>query len=295
MPRSGSFYAVDRYYQATGDRLLVEELRPALEEIIHYYRNGTDFGIRMDGDGLIIAAAPGWQLTWMDAKVGDWVVTPRMGKPVEINALWYNALRVMEAFGEEFGWPGDYGELAEQVRKASPPSGTRKADTCTMCWASTPDARLRPNQIFAVSLPYSPLDLARAKRVVSTVERYLLTPYGLRTLAPQDPEYRGMLPGRCLGARRRLSPGHGLGLADRAIISTLICACIGRSDQAKSPLPRLAASRCSRMSGTRASGRSRRFSTAIPRISRAAPSARPGASRKCCAPGRHVVLSRVRS
>ena len=111
-------YAVDRYYHATQDRALIEELRPALEEIIHYYRQGTDFGIGMDRDGLIIASAPGWQLTWMDAKVGDWVVTPRMGKPVEINALWYNALRVMEAFAHAFGWPGDYGKLAERVRKS---------------------------------------------------------------------------------------------------------------------------------------------------------------------------------
>jgi predicted glycogen debranching enzyme len=188
-------YALDRYYQATGDRALVEELRPALEEIIHYYRTGTDFGICMDSDGLINATAPGWQLTWMDAKVGDWVVTPRMGKPVEINALWYNALRMMERFAHEFSWPGDFGELAEQVRKSYRAFWFTAGGYLYDVLGDAPDARLRPNQIFAVSLPYSPLDSNQARAVVNTVERYLLTPYGLRTLAPHDPEYQGRYSG----------------------------------------------------------------------------------------------------
>jgi predicted glycogen debranching enzyme len=184
-------YAVDQYFQTTGDRALIEELRPALEEIIHYYRTGTDYGIGMAADGLINADAPGWQLTWMDAKVGDWVVTPRAGKPVEINALWYHALRVMECFARDFGWPGDYGELAEQVRDSFAafwyPDGGYLYDVL----GDAPDARLRPNQIFAVSLPHSPLDYPRAKAVVDSVTQHLLTPCGLRTLAPGDPEYRG--------------------------------------------------------------------------------------------------------
>lgn len=184
-------YAVERYYRATQDRVLVAELRPALEEIIHYYREGTDFGISMDRDNLIVASAPGWQLTWMDAKVGDWVVTPRMGKPVEINALWYNALRVMEAFAHEFSWPGSYGTLAEHVRKSFSAYWNAQDGYLYDVLDDTPDARLRPNQIFAVSLPYSPLDMNQAKSVVSVVERHLLTPYGLRTLAPYEPEYRG--------------------------------------------------------------------------------------------------------
>jgi len=182
--------AVDRTYRATGNRALVEELRPALEEIIHYYRTGTDFGIRMADDGLIDASSPGWQLTWMDAKVGDWVVTPRMGKPVEINALWYNALRIMEAFASDFGWPGDFGALADRVRASYDaywvPGGGYLYDVL----AAQPDARLRPNQIFAVSLRHSPLSDHRARAVVDVVEKYLLTPYGLRSLAPSDPEYR---------------------------------------------------------------------------------------------------------
>lgn len=188
-------YAVDRYYEATGDSGLVEELRPALEEIIHFYRDGTDFGISMDRDGLINASSPGWQLTWMDAKVGDWVVTPRMGKPVEINALWYHALRVMERWAQAFGWGGDYGALAERVRKHFTafwnPHGRYLYDVL----ADTPDASMRPNQIFAVSLPFSPLDHNQALAVVQTVERYLLTLYGLRTLAPHDAEYIGHYTG----------------------------------------------------------------------------------------------------
>ncbi|MHB9026584.1 MAG: amylo-alpha-1,6-glucosidase [Armatimonadota bacterium] len=188
-------YALERYYQATKDRVLVEELCPALKEIIHYYRTGTDFGIGMDEDGLIVAAAPGWQLTWMDAKVDDWVVTPRMGKPVELSALWYNALRAMEAFSREFGWPEEYGKLAERVRKSFPAFWHEEGGYLYDVLADPPDARLRPNQIFAVSLPYSPLDLAPARKVVRAVERYLLTPYGLRSLAPHDPEYQGTYGG----------------------------------------------------------------------------------------------------
>ena len=182
--------AVDRYFRATGDRALVEALRPALEEIIHYYRIGTDFGIGMTADGLIEASSPGWQLTWMDAKVGDWVVTPRMGKPVEINALWYNALRIMEDFARDFGWPGDYGALAARVLVSYDAFWFADGGYLYDVLAAQPDARLRPNQIFAVSLRHSPLDDARARSVVAVVEQHLLTPYGLRTLAPFDPEYR---------------------------------------------------------------------------------------------------------
>jgi len=184
-------HAVDRYHRASGNRALIEEMRPALEEIVHYYRTGTDFGIHMAEDGLIEAGEPGWQLTWMDAKVGDWVVTPRAGKPVEINALWYNGLRVME----EFGWEGDYGALAERVRASFQAFRYDEGGYLYDVLAETPDTRLRPNQLFAVSLPHSPLDPAQAKSVVEVVERELLTPYGLRTLAPSDLDYRGYYGG----------------------------------------------------------------------------------------------------
>jgi len=187
--------AVDRYYRAAGDRALIEELRPALEEIVHYYRAGADYGIHMADDGLIEAGEPGWQLTWMDAKVGDWVVTPRMGKPVEINALWYHGLRVMEHFAEKFGWEGDYGALADRVRVSFDAFWYADGGYLYDVLGETPDARLRPNQIFAVSLPHSPLEPDRAQRVVAAIERELRTPYGLRTLSPADPDYRGCYGG----------------------------------------------------------------------------------------------------
>ena len=182
-------YAVERYYHATDNHRLIQELRPALEEIIHCYRHGTDYGIAMDDDGLIVAAAPGWQLTWMDAKVGDWVVTPRMGKPVEISALWYNALRVMEQFAWRFQWGGEYGRWAEHVRKNFSAFWNPQSGCLFDVLAETPDASVRPNQIFALSLPYSPLDQSRASEVLAVVTRELLTPYGLRTLAPGEAEY----------------------------------------------------------------------------------------------------------
>ncbi len=184
-------HAVDQYLRVTEDAALVEELRPALEEIIHAYRIGTDFDIHMAEDGLIDASSPGWQLTWMDAKVGDWVVTPRMGKPVEINALWYHALRIMEAFAQRFDWPDEYGALAERVRQRFAAYWYADGGYLYDVLGEQPDARLRPNQILAVSLPHSPLDAAQAKSVVEVVTQQLLTPYGLRTLAPNDPAYCG--------------------------------------------------------------------------------------------------------
>lgn len=187
--------AVYQYYHATGDADLVNELRPALEEIVAGYRNGTDFGICMADDGLIDASAPGWQLTWMDAKVGDWVVTPRSGKPVEINALWYHGLRVMEEFASRFGWPGDYAALADRVKAGFAQFWYAEGGYLYDVLGETRDAKLRPNQIFAVGLPHSPLEPAQAKAVVDAVERHLLTPYGLRTLAPDDPDYRGFYGG----------------------------------------------------------------------------------------------------
>ena len=190
------FDAVDRYYRATGDGALVEELRPALEEIVHFYCTGTDYGIHMADDGLIMAGESGWQLTWMDAKVGDWVVTPRMGKPVEINALWYHGLRVMEEFARQFGWSDDYGKLADCVRASFDAFWYADGDYLyDVLEEKSPNAQLRPNQIFAVSLPHSPLDADRAKCVVEAVTRDLLTPCGLRTLSPADPEYRGYYGG----------------------------------------------------------------------------------------------------
>ena len=172
-----------------------------LADIIAWHERGTRYGIRVDADGLLMAGEPGVQLTWMDAKVGDWVVTPRRGKPVEIQALWYNALRVME----EFAPPVRTGVRMARItgswrtaRSATFPScfGTQSAGCLyDVVNGSVRDASIRPNQIFAVSLFHKMLPPEKAQSVVDVVERHLLTPYGLRSLAPGDPQYRGRYEG----------------------------------------------------------------------------------------------------
>ncbi len=143
---------------------------------------------------------PGVQLTWMDAKVGDWVVTPRNGKAVEIQALWYNALCAMEKLGNEFGdQVGEkrYGQMAKRAKQSFNQLFWNKEAGCLfdVVDSETRDASIRPNQIFAVSLPYTMLRRERARRVVAVVERELLTPYGLRSLAPGEAQYCGRYAG----------------------------------------------------------------------------------------------------
>jgi len=179
------FVAVEKYAAATGDRDFARSMIQILRDIIRWHERGTRHNIRVDGDGLLIAGTAGDQLTWMDAKIGDWVVTPRNGKAVEINALWYNALcvaagyepkfaaraaRVRDRFLELF-WNEEYGCLYDVV------DGDRR------------DPSIRPNQIFAISLPHPLLGSPHAERVLDVVERKLLTPVGLRTLADDDPRF----------------------------------------------------------------------------------------------------------
>jgi len=172
-----------------------DHLWSTMKEIVTDYQNGTRYQIHMDIDGLIYAGQSGTQLTWMDAKVGDWVVTPRIGKPVEIQALWYNTLRVMEQIGsrlEEKENARKWAGLAEKVwssinRQFWYEEGGYLYDVVN---GDERDASLRPNQIFAVSLPFESLTPDRATRVVGMVEERLLTPFGLRTLDPRDPRYQ---------------------------------------------------------------------------------------------------------
>ena len=194
------FQAVYDYLNKTGDADFIRDsLLPALEQIITHYTAGTRYNIKVDRDGLLAAGAAGVQLTWMDAKVGDYVVTPRSGKPVEINALWYNALQIMAVLAERFGKdPVPYQKMAKRTRasfvsKFSRPDGRGLFDVIE--GAGPPDHAIRPNQIFAVSLPFSPLDDSAAKEIVDIAKEYLLTPYGLRTLAPGDPAYKGRYGG----------------------------------------------------------------------------------------------------
>jgi len=202
------FEAIRAYAARTGDLAFVrDQLYDVLAGMITWHERGTRYGIRVDADGLLHAGEPGIQLTWMDAKAGDWVVTPRRGKPVEIQALWYNALRVMEDFAGRFGRDAQrahYASLAERARAAFTEQFWNGAQGCLFdvvdlgADGGLTDASIRPNQIFAVSLFHRMLPRERAASVVETVERHLLTPYGLRTLAPGDPHYRGRYEGGVL-------------------------------------------------------------------------------------------------
>jgi predicted glycogen debranching enzyme len=167
--------------------------------VIAASRDGTRYGIALDpADGLIRAGEPGVQLTWMDAKVGDWVVTPRIGKPVEINALWFNGLVAMTGFAVQLGAdPRPYEALAERARAGFQryvlPDGGGLIDVLDGPWGD--DASLRPNQILAVSLSASPLTPEDQRQVVAICGRELLTSHGLRSLAPGHPDYRGQYLG----------------------------------------------------------------------------------------------------
>ncbi|MBI3668207.1 MAG: glycogen debranching enzyme family protein [Acidobacteria bacterium] len=193
------FEAVRQHYQATRDSVLLRELFPVLAEIIDWHVRGTRHRIHMDpADGLLAAGEPGVQLTWMDAKVGDWVVTPRIGKPVEVNALWYNALVGMAEFTRTFLRPTVmYEAMAKRVRYSFQRFWNEAAGCCfdVLDGPKGNDAAVRPNQIFAVSLPESPLAPEQQRAVVDTCARHLLTSHGLRSLAPEDPQYRGQYGG----------------------------------------------------------------------------------------------------
>lgn len=195
------FEAIRALLAATDDYEFVREnLYRVLVEIIDWHKRGTRYGIRVDGDGLLTAGEPGVQLTWMDAKVGDWVVTPRHGKPVEIQALWYNALRTTEQIALRVGDPAFAAHCAELAARANDGferSFWNEAEGCLydVIDGESKDGSLRPNQILAVSLTHSMLSPERATAVVQKVEEELLTPFGLRTLAPRDPRYVGRYEG----------------------------------------------------------------------------------------------------
>ena len=197
------FYSVDKYLEYTGKdedyEFIKEEIYPKLEEIIAGYKNGTEFSIYMDKDYLIHAGGGFDQVTWMDVRVGEWVVTPRHGKPVEISALWYNALRVMEKLAKRFGKNDkEYGELAEKVKKSFNEKFWNEEKGCLydVVDDSGNDPKIRPNQIYAVSLPYTMLDDEKSKKIVETVMEHLYASYGLRSLSPQDEEYIGQYKGK---------------------------------------------------------------------------------------------------
>lgn len=206
------FHAIHQYTERSNDATLAAELYPILCEIIDRHQRGTRYGIAVDPeDGLLRAGEPGVQLTWMDAKVDDWVVTPRIGKPVEVNALWYNALRVMTDLAQQLGHQEDARSFSQSAK--------RVADSFERFWnplrgylydvidgpEGDADNRLRPNQLLAVSLPHSPLSPQRQQAVVDACARTLLTPRGLRSLAPDEPGYAAHYGG---GQRERDGAYH---------------------------------------------------------------------------------------
>jgi predicted glycogen debranching enzyme len=186
------------YVAATGDDAALQRVFPVLASIADGYTRGTRYGIAVDpADGLVRAGQEGVQLTWMDARVGEWVVTPRMGKPVEINALWYNALVALDGIAQRLGEdPAAYRQAAEKAKAGFArfvrPDGLGLYDVID--GPSGDDAKLRPNQLFAVSLPASPLDPAQQRAVIDACAP-LVTPYGLRSLAPGDPAYCPIITG----------------------------------------------------------------------------------------------------
>ena len=189
------FEAIRTTHAASGDDALLAELFPVLQEIIEWHVRGTRYNIHVDpADGLLYAGEPGVQLTWMDAKVGDWVVTPRIGKPVEINALWYNALCVLAEFAHRLGEPAArYKALAQQARRGFARFWNEEGGYChdVIDGPGGDDLALRPNQLLAISLPHSPLDARQQRAVVDVCAHHLLTSHGLRSLAPEDPAYLG--------------------------------------------------------------------------------------------------------
>jgi predicted glycogen debranching enzyme len=191
------FHALDRYLEYTGDHATLRRLLPVLRDIVEHHERGTRFGIGVDPrDGLLKEGAPGCQLTWMDAKVGDWVVTPRRGKAVEINALWYNALCLLEGWVRAEAGEGEARPLAERAERVRASFNARFWNAergylyDVVDGEGGDDPACRPNQVLAISLPHPVLDPAYWQPVLGVVERRLVTPVGLRSLAPGHPDYK---------------------------------------------------------------------------------------------------------
>ena len=205
------FHAIDRYFTITGDSDTLEFLLPKLIDILHWHLRGTDFGIGVDpSDGLLGQGAIGYQLTWMDAKVGDWVVTPRRGKAVEINALWYNALRLTAEWLDIIGGPNSdpssdrlrFAAHADLAYASFQKRFWNSALDCLYDVIDSPEERagqlvdpqndpsVRPNQVIALALKYPVLAEEKWKAVLEIVKKELLTPVGLRSLSPRDKNYK---------------------------------------------------------------------------------------------------------
>src|SRR5262249_18894755 len=215
------FEAWRTYFDATKDIAALRAAFPVLSDMIEWHRKGTRYGIAVDADGLLKAGVAGVQLTWMDAKIGDWVVTPGIGKPVESNALWYNALCIMNEFAGVLREPDRFSASAE-AGKQSFARFVRADGEGLYDVIDGPDgndASIRPNQIFAVSLPHSPLGASDQANVVRACRRHLFTAYGLRSLARRQFGVPCAVGRRSVGTRRRLPSRAGLAVATRTVLS----------------------------------------------------------------------------
>jgi predicted glycogen debranching enzyme len=195
------FHAIYKYYQYTFDTKFIHKLIPVLKDIIEWHYKGTRYNIHVDRtDELLFAGSEGVQLTWMDARVGDWVVTPRVGKPVEINALWYNALCIMNYLLKELS-SGDEGntylEKSKKVRKNFQEQFWNKKQNCLYDFVNGGEKNddLRPNQIYAIALPFPLLEKTRSEEVLKIVSERLLTPSGLRSLFHDHKDYHPVYGG----------------------------------------------------------------------------------------------------
>ena len=190
------------YYEKTQDIKFVEEMYPVMQRIISGYERGTNFNIHMEEDGLISAGAGLDQVTWMDVRVGEILPTPRHGKPVEINAYWYNALCIMQKFSEVLKKKEEqkYGELAQKVKESFAREFWMEEKHCLkdVISETKADAQIRCNQIWAVSMPFTMLDEEKERQIVDTVFEKLYTPYGLRTLDPKDEEFHASYGGEMI-------------------------------------------------------------------------------------------------
>lgn len=186
------------YYKAVPDREFLKEMYPVMERITEHYRKGTEYGIRMDRDGLLLAGEGLWQVTWMDVRVGDILPTPRHGKPVEINAYWYNALSIMDELAEDVDREPCYVSLRQKVKESFRQKFWMEEKHCLkdLISGTEADYQIRCNQIWAVSMPYTMLDREKERQVVETVFEKLYTPLGLRTLDREDREFHPFYGGR---------------------------------------------------------------------------------------------------
>ena len=239
------FYSVYKYLQYTGNdedyEFIKNEIYPKLEEIIHFYSTKTDFSIYMDEDGLIHAGGGYDQVTWMDVRVGTWVVTPRHGKPVEINALWYNALKIMEMLSGMFGKATEYGKTSEEYAQMAEKA---KASFVEKFWNADKkclydvvdeegnDDKIRCNQIYAVSLPFAILSEKKEKCVVETVINELYATYGLRTLNSDNPEYQPYYKGKLHDRDAAYHQGTAWAFPLGALVSAYVKVA-GKSEDAK--------------------------------------------------------------